>query len=328
MVYEFNKLDATTRAWLRQIYKGLAPAFVLKPKITVDEVSKALYVKSIESRRLSFEQTWYPRIGALLRKAGRETGLAYKGSQDLIHTQQVADREIREPMRKLLDALMLDVEATFIKMVPVSLLPAKGTTMSDLRKQDEIGDLDEAEWALQDPLDLPKMLAYNRVTVASHVARITASTMRWIEELVTDALAEGWSVDRVAKKLQELYGFSFKRARLIAQTEVVGASNAATYFSIDHNAPTATMTKDWLNAGDHRVRKTHVQAGLDQIDVPFSQPFEVGGSQLMFPGDQSLGAAGKETIGCRCTTLYQTPGSRRGRIDQRRERNNRRAGKR
>ena len=42
-----------------------------------------------------------------------------------------------------------------------------------------------------------------------------------------------------------------------------------------------------------------------RIGQALDQPFIVGGSKLMFPGDNSLGAAANEIIQCRCTQYYE-----------------------
>ena len=64
------------------------------------------------------------------------------------------------------------------------------------------------------------------------------------------------------------------------------------------------QTKTWWRAQDDRVRPSHKEAHGQT--VAYDQPFEVGGSRLQFPGDDSLGADPGETINCRCAVLFQT----------------------
>ncbi|MBO6271860.1 hypothetical protein J6O48_03665 [bacterium] len=61
------------------------------------------------------------------------------------------------------------------------------------------------------------------------------------------------------------------------------------------------LTHTWLSQEDERVRPSH--AAADGQTVPIDQPFIVGGYQLLFPGDDSLGADIKETILCRCVEV-------------------------
>lgn len=60
--------------------------------------------------------------------------------------------------------------------------------------------------------------------------------------------------------------------------------------------------KTWVNMGDRRVRPTHEAAGGQTVSL--QDPFIVGGSFLMFPGDNSLGAPLEEIINCRCSVVY------------------------
>lgn len=60
--------------------------------------------------------------------------------------------------------------------------------------------------------------------------------------------------------------------------------------------------KMWITMGDSKVRQSHRNAnGQRQTD---EQPFAVGQSLLMYPGDGSLGAEIKEFVGCRCFVFY------------------------
>ncbi len=61
--------------------------------------------------------------------------------------------------------------------------------------------------------------------------------------------------------------------------------------------PTASATKTWQTMGDDRVRPTHEDA--DGQEVNASDPFTVGGEELMYPCDSAGSLA--ETSGCRCS---------------------------
>jgi uncharacterized protein with gpF-like domain len=62
------------------------------------------------------------------------------------------------------------------------------------------------------------------------------------------------------------------------------------------------VNKTWVSQGDSRVRETHLEA--DGQTVPSNEPFIVGDSRLMVPGDTSLGASLDEIINCRCAAQY------------------------
>ncbi|MCK5610518.1 hypothetical protein KAR91_52075 [Candidatus Pacearchaeota archaeon] len=61
--------------------------------------------------------------------------------------------------------------------------------------------------------------------------------------------------------------------------------------------------KQWVTMGDGKVRTSHKFASGQTVQI--NQPFIVGsGSELMFPGDTSLGAPIREVVNCRCYTAY------------------------
>lgn len=61
------------------------------------------------------------------------------------------------------------------------------------------------------------------------------------------------------------------------------------------------VTKEWVTVGDERVRQAHVFA--DSQEVTLNLPFSVGGEQLRWPGDTSLGASAGNVINCRCSSV-------------------------
>lgn len=89
------------------------------------------------------------------------------------------------------------------------------------------------------------------------------------------------------------------RARTIARTEAVGATNAG---SLDAAVRAGAGVKVWIATGDNRTRDSHLWASGQC--VPVDQPFTIGGVALQMPGDPA-GAAG-ETINCRCTMIFDT----------------------
>ncbi len=60
--------------------------------------------------------------------------------------------------------------------------------------------------------------------------------------------------------------------------------------------------KVWISEADGRVRATHDEAHGQER--PVAKLFDVGGSELMFPGDITHGADMKEIYNCRCHVEY------------------------
>lgn len=92
------------------------------------------------------------------------------------------------------------------------------------------------------------------------------------------------------------------RARTVARTETMGAVNGGAFRSAVLEAEArgdVAPFKLWLSTEDRRTRPTHVDA--DQQRTMLSEPFRVGTSALLYPGDPRGAAA--EVINCRCTML-------------------------
>jgi hypothetical protein len=99
----------------------------------------------------------------------------------------------------------------------------------------------------------------------------------------TIGLTETQNIAEKTKDLEAQYFFQ--------ENELVAGGIAIT----EENAE---LLKTWSAILDKVTRPTHVEA--DDQTVPQEDPFIVGDSQLMFPGDTSLGASLDEIINCRC----------------------------
>ncbi|MCC0013874.1 MAG: hypothetical protein H6877_11225 [Rhodobiaceae bacterium] len=95
------------------------------------------------------------------------------------------------------------------------------------------------------------------------------------------------------------------RGDMIARTESLTALRAGRHEGYAQLLDSGTVTEDqiertWDATGDKRTRLDHLAMEGQKVrglSAPFVAP---DGSQLMFPGDTSLGAPGAQTIACRC----------------------------
>jgi 8-oxo-dGTP pyrophosphatase MutT (NUDIX family) len=92
----------------------------------------------------------------------------------------------------------------------------------------------------------------------------------------------------------------------MTRTETMTALNAgAAHGALAEQERTGQpWEKRWQCTHDQRVRETHLNA--DGQVRPLTEPFEIGGHRLQFPGDP-LGPAG-EVINCRCSARYGPAG--------------------
>ena len=107
------------------------------------------------------------------------------------------------------------------------------------------------------------------------------------------------------------------RGEVISRTESINALRAGQVESIEQaielgEVEQGDTTKKWDASGDARTRPTHASA--DGQERAFDKPFDVGRSELMYPGDPSGPAS--ETIQCRCTQLVSIDfGARVARVE-------------
>lgn len=97
---------------------------------------------------------------------------------------------------------------------------------------------------------------------------ITDFTRESLRGTVSEAMAEGWSNDKIAEAITESYGFSEERAMMIARTETQMAANAGAVAG--YRASGVVERKQWVTAGDDRVEEEcldNAAAGPDNDGV-------------------------------------------------------------
>ena len=95
------------------------------------------------------------------------------------------------------------------------------------------------------------------------------------------------------------YYLSNDRAMFISECE---ANSILNYRQYSKAVKAGKTKKKWIDVGDKRERKTHLEVG--GTTLPIDEPFSVGDSLLQFPKDTSLGASADEIVNCRCSIQY------------------------
>ncbi len=136
------------------------------------------------------------------------------------------------------------------------------------------------------------------------VSLIDETTRILLRDAIAEGVEQGESIRDISRRIDALYLQEIvpHRSEVIARTEVISASNAASVFAAQSTG--MDLVKQWLSTRDDRTRDTHLMA--DGQERPIDEPFDVGGYQLMWPGDGSLGAPASELVQCRCTVTYRT----------------------
>jgi hypothetical protein len=120
-------------------------------------------------------------------------------------------------------------------------------------------------------------------------------------EQIRDAVQQGFdngdSTDKIAAAIRaEFNGIDKERAKTIAITETAAAYG----FGEHESQQDAGITKRrWLTSGLPNVRQTHLAADGQVRGI--DEPFNVGGAQLMYPGDEN--GPPEEVINCHCVAV-------------------------
>lgn len=101
------------------------------------------------------------------------------------------------------------------------------------------------------------------------------------------------------KSITDAYYLSNDRAMFISECE---ANSILNYRQYSKAVKSGKTKKKWIDVGDKRERKTHLEVGGTML--PIGEPFSVGDSLLQFPKDTSLGASADEIVNCRCSIQY------------------------
>jgi hypothetical protein len=101
------------------------------------------------------------------------------------------------------------------------------------------------------------------------------------------------------KGITDDYYLSNDRAMFISECE---ANSILNYRQYSKAVKSRKTKKKWIDVGDKRERKTHLEVG--GTTLPIDEPFSVGDSLLQFPKDTSLGASADEIVNCRCSIQY------------------------
>lgn len=132
------------------------------------------------------------------------------------------------------------------------------------------------------------------------VTKITDTTRERLVQTLQAAAAGKLHKREIAKAISASTAFSPARALLIARTETTMAANMGAYGAALQSG--VNLEKYWIATDDNRTRDSHA-AMLGTKPLPMDEPFEVGSSLMMYPGDPS--APAEEVCNCRCVLAFK-----------------------
>ncbi len=120
-----------------------------------------------------------------------------------------------------------------------------------------------------------------------------------LREIMLEGINEGKSVGQIAETIDAYTGAKFNTSpETIARTELAGAQNMT---AVEVYRQAGFTEKVWLTSRDGKVRPSH--QAMEGKAVKLDEPFLVGSSALMFPGDKS--PYPEDWINCRCAVMAE-----------------------
>lgn len=131
----------------------------------------------------------------------------------------------------------------------------------------------------------------------TRIKRVSEVTLQRVRRVLEQGVSEGLGTEEIARRIEQSNAVNRVRARVIARTEIISASNAAA--DLGARSTGLTLEKEWLTAIDGREREDHAIANGQTVAM--DEDFIVGGEQAKYPGDPRLSA--ENVIQCRCVHL-------------------------
>lgn len=180
--------------------------------------------------------------------------------------------------------MLADMTDDFADMILAALLLGGGDLLRGL------GIEDDDDFGITWNLENPRAVEYARQHAAAQVRRINDTTRDYLNSLITRAVEEGWSYDRLSAAIDGRFAeFAGGRSRRIAVFELGDAYEAGQDVMVGElKAAGLEMEQKWLTARDSKVRPSHREnEAAGWIDV-----------EKQFPSGDSRPPTDP---GCRCT---------------------------
>ena len=223
---------------------------------------------------------WFAKQGKLFLRALGQFRYRFSesiDSGDWLPQASAAQGEVRQEAVDALAAVLLEA----MVLGAGNLMAGLGLPVDD-------------QFGISFSVNNPAAVDWARRHAAELVTKIDETTRSLLNTIITNAVASGWSYDRLAAAIADLYEkFGEERSRRIAVYELGAAYEQGNLWQARQLAAEGLqMEKGWLTVGDDRVRPQH-RDNQAQGWIPIEDTFSSG--SLIPPSDP----------GCRCSTLYR-----------------------
>jgi HK97 family phage portal protein len=291
---------AATSAQSQQKPAPSAPA--KKPKLAVVKSTHVSEIKAVNALYKDLEEQAMHDLTIYFAKEQQRVVEAAKGA--------VVSTTIEARIDHELDKCMPLLEETLLGVYERSSAKSAEVTAQALAPGKAIGIFSNGEHFFK---KLAKKIA----------ALIHGTTREEIGHAVAYGAVKGESVQQIANRIGSVYDTEIKttRAQRIATTEANTAANHGAMQAAKDVSDSSgfSLQKQWVTMGDEHVRKAHSEAEGEIVDL--DAPFVVGGEELLYPGDSSLGASASNTVFCRCKLVYLHDGTKTRKLVCNRQKN-------
>ena len=215
----------------------------------------------------------------------------------LLETQKPEDIEVRldeSPISMTFGRLYSDTGVAFARV-----------TYQEVTGKSRKADLEDV-W-------MQEMIAFIREFGGVKIKSITGTSREIAQRILRDlaetvVIPEGLGIEETSRLLQRSFKRNYvqttlARARVIAQTEVLTASNKGSHVGAEE---AGAKVKIWQTSGiaDPDGKDRHVgYVGLHGQERAMLDKYDVGGYLADFPGDPNLPAG--EVVNCKCVETYR-----------------------
>jgi uncharacterized protein with gpF-like domain len=141
---------------------------------------------------------------------------------------------------------------------------------------------------------------YIRNRTAQQIKRISDTTRKLIKSTIEKGMEQELTYAEMAKQIRKIGQISNRaRATNIARTEAHSVQSHSINESVKSTG--IRFKREWSSTLDERTRTSHEDA--DGQTVGMEEKFEVGGEELMYPGDSA--GSPENVCRCRCVVLYR-----------------------
>jgi SPP1 gp7 family putative phage head morphogenesis protein len=134
-------------------------------------------------------------------------------------------------------------------------------------------------------------------TRENRIVDVAQEVFEDVQENLQEGIDAGESIDDLSKRVRSQFSeMSHERSTRIAMTETAAAFGVGRQEAM---AKAGVTEKRWLTSGNDNVRDAHRAANGQTVGI--DEAFEVGGEQLMHPGDPS--GSPENVINCHCVAV-------------------------